>query len=33
VAADVQSGVGIKVKVGASFFYIPLVAAADYQDN
>ena len=33
VAADVQSGVGIKVKVGASLFYIPLVAAADYQDN
>jgi hypothetical protein len=32
-AADVESGVGIKVKVGASFFYIPLVAAADYQNN
>jgi hypothetical protein len=33
VAADVESGIGIKVKVGASFYYIPLVAAADYQDN
>lgn len=33
VAADVEGGVGIKVKVGASFYYIPLVAAADYQDN
>ena len=33
VAADVEDGIGIKVKVGASFYYIPLVAAADYQDN
>ena len=33
VAADVESGIGIKVKVGSSFYYIPLVAAADYQDN
>ena len=32
-ATDLTSGIGIKVKVGASFFYIPLVAAADYQDN
>jgi hypothetical protein len=32
-ATDLTTGVGIKVKVGASLFYIPLVAAADYQDN
>jgi hypothetical protein len=32
-AADIETGIGIKVKVGASLFYIPLVAAADYQDN
>ncbi len=32
-AADIEGGIGIKVKVGASLFYIPLVAAADYQDN
>jgi hypothetical protein len=32
-AADIEAGIGIKVKVGASLFYIPLVAAADYQDN
>jgi hypothetical protein len=30
-ATDLTSGIGIKVKIGASFFYIPLVAAADYQ--
>lgn len=33
VAADIQSGIGIKVKVGNNFYYIPLVAAADYQDH
>jgi hypothetical protein len=33
VANDLLTGIGIKVKVGASFFYIPLVAAADYQDD
>ena len=33
VANDLLTGIGIKVKVGASFYYIPLVAAADYQDN
>jgi hypothetical protein len=33
VANDLLSGIGIKVKVGANFYYIPLVAAADYQDN
>jgi hypothetical protein len=33
VANDILSGIGIKVKVGSSFYYIPLVAAADYQDN
>ena len=33
VANDLLTGIGIKVKVGSSFFYIPLVAAADYQDN
>jgi hypothetical protein len=33
VANDLLTGVGIKVKVGANFYYIPLVAAADYQDN
>jgi hypothetical protein len=32
-ATDLTSGIGIKVKVGANFYYIPLVAAADYQDN
>jgi hypothetical protein len=32
-ATDLTGGIGIKVKVGASFYYIPLVAAADYQDN
>jgi hypothetical protein len=32
-ATALTSGIGIKVKVGASLFYIPLVAAADYQDN
>jgi hypothetical protein len=32
-AADIENGIGIKVKVGANFYYIPLVAAADYQDN
>jgi hypothetical protein len=32
-ATDLTSGIGIKVKVGSSFYYIPLVAAADYQDN
>ena len=32
-ATDLTAGLGIKVKVGASFYYIPLVAAADYQDN
>lgn len=31
VATDLTSGIGIKVKIGANFFYIPLVAAADYQ--
>ena len=33
VANDLLTGIGIKVKVGASLYYIPLVAAADYQDN
>lgn len=33
VANDLLTGIGIKVKVGSSFYYIPLVAAADYQDN
>jgi len=32
-ATDLTGGIGIKVKVGASLYYIPLVAAADYQDN
>jgi hypothetical protein len=32
-ATDLTAGIGIKVKIGANFYYIPLVAAADYQDN
>jgi len=32
-ATDLTGGIGIKVRVGASLYYIPLVAAADYQDN
>jgi hypothetical protein len=32
VANDLLAGIGIKVRVGANLYYIPLVAAADYQD-
>ena len=33
VANDLLTGIGIKVKVGSSFYYIPLVTATNYQDN